>query len=87
MEWVIRKLKSILKTEKFIGRRHTPLKGDPKYAASAKFSKDRVPQLEQAIKILEDFKPVRAPEPKVKKRAKQIFSDQLNLFNDKSFNN
>jgi hypothetical protein len=78
MDWVIRKLKSLLRSEQMIGTRQAPLKGDKKYAISVQFSTDRIPQLKKAIAILENYKP-EVLKPEKKKSAKKD-PEQLNLF-------
>lgn len=60
MKWVIAHLKKVLRREKMFGTKHGSMKGDKKYAVSATFSEQRIPQLMQAIEILESMedKPV-----------------------------
>ncbi len=79
MQWVLKLLENTLRKEKMFGTKHTPLKADKKYGASAKFSEERIPQLKTAIKILTDYREYIVP--KVKKKAKiKISTKQLNLF-------
>jgi len=65
MKWVITHLKQVLRREKMFGTKHGNMKGDKKYAASATFSEQRIPQLIQAIKILEGIEkePIKKPTP------------------------
>lgn len=84
MKWVLRKLKSILRTEQMIGTRHYGLQGDPKYKISAEFAKDRIPQLNEAIKVLENYKdPIESTTtPATERKLKKTINppNQLNLF-------
>jgi hypothetical protein len=77
MQWVIDHLKSALRREKMFGTKHTPLKADKKYNASATFSEQRIPQLKKAIEILST--PQHTPTPKAKPKKKSV-TNQLKIF-------
>lgn len=76
MRWVLFTLKRLLRQEQNFGVRHSKLTGDPKYAASAKFADERIPQLKEAIQILECHT---HPKP-TRTKAVSIDRKQLNLF-------
>jgi hypothetical protein len=76
MQWVLSQLKRLLRKEQMFGNKHTPLAGDRLYNISARFSKERIPQLKAAIEILESNK---EPKSKAAKKIKNV-PDQLNLF-------
>ncbi len=78
MQWVLRHLKSLLRKEQMFGTKHGSLTGDAKYKASAQFAKERIPQLKNAIQILETTTEV--PAAVVKKKKPASNTKQLNLF-------
>lgn len=79
MNWVIRHLESELRREKMFGSKHGNLAGDPKYKASAEFSKQRIPQLEEAIKLLKEGKTPMAEVMK-KVKPKTEITNQLSIW-------
>lgn len=56
------------------GTKHGNMKGDKMYAASATFSEQRIPQLMQAIEILEanEKEPIKKPTPLRKPISNQL---------------
>lgn len=78
MNWVLKFLRRRLNQEQTIAEFHGSMAGERRYAESARMARQRIPQLQDAIHILESHAGESLPRPMTRKA--QPTDNQLQLF-------